>query len=197
MLSENYLCSQTCQLKTMANTIKKTLTVLLLVAVATVAFAQKIPQRLEIASVDLEVVGIEEHLDVFNMPEENGNHYYLSVGHLGIGNNIIQLDFDPLYELFFHIGDSLDEAIEALEQLKGLFKAEKGTQIEMQGCLAIGFPNDKVEKVNVTYQKIIFTKVLEFSIDREEYTRATHSPKSEFNSLVSGVKFYKKLHPSE
>lgn len=181
----------------MSNTIKKTLSVLLLAAVATVAFAQKIPQRLEIASVDLEVVGIEEHLDVFNMPEENENHYYLSVGHLGIGNNIIQFDFDPLYELFFHIGDTLDEAIEALEQLKGLFKAEKGTQIEMQGCLAIGFPNDKVEKVNVTYQKVIFTKVLEFSIDREEYTRATHIPKSEFNSLVSGVKFYKKLHPSE
>ena len=34
-------------------------------------------------------------------------------------------------------------------------------------------------------------------LEREGYIRAAHINKAEFNSLVSGVKFYKKLHKKE
>lgn len=181
------------------NSIAKTLTTLLLAALPFLCPAQisKIPQRLEIVSVDLEVAGIEENLEVFNMPTDSLNNYYLSVGHLGIGDNVIQINFDPLFELFIPLGNTLDEALEYLQKLQELYNQPKGTSMEIEGCLAVGVPNEKLEKVKVTFQKVLFTKLLAFSIEREEYVRATHIPKSEFNSAVRGVKFYKKLHPGE
>ena len=169
------------------------------------AFAQgtKLPQRLELVTVDLQVgdegsfLSTEENLEVFNMPEEGVNHYYLSVGHLGIGDDIIQFNIDPVFELFIPIGDTVAEALEFLQGLQDLYKGPVGKSIETEGCLSAAYPHDEMEKVKVTYQKVMLSNLLAFSVERGQYVRATHIPKSQFNSLVRSLKFYRKLHPKE
>lgn len=131
------------------------------------------------------------------MPIDGENHYYLSVGHLGIGDDIIQFNIDPIFELFIPLGDTVAEAMDYLKELQSLLKGPKGKSMEIEGCLAAAFPNDKLEKVTVTYQKVLLTNLLEFKVEREGYTRATHIPKSQFNSLIRSLKFYRKLHPKE
>ena len=168
------------------------------------AFAQetRIPQRLEIVTIELNpdddaILSPTEEIEVFCMPEDDVNHYFLSVGHLGIGDDIIQFNIDPIFELFIPLGDTLAEAMESLQEMQALFKGPRGKSIELEGCLAAAFPNDKMEKVTVTYRKVILSNLLEFSVERGDYIRATHIGKSQFNALVSGVKFYRKLHPNE
>ena len=167
------------------------------------AIAQGIPQRLELVTVDLElgdddsILSTEENLEVFNMPIDGENHYFLSVGHLGFGDDIIQFNIDPIYELFIPLGDTVAEAQEYLEKLQTLYKGSKGSSMEIEGCIAAAFPNDKLEKVTVTYQKVLLTHLLEFSVEREGYTRATHIPKSQFNALIRSLKIYRKLHKKE
>ena len=179
------------------NALRKMVAVLLMAAVPVLAFAQdkKIPQRLELAEV--EVNDGEVELEVFNMPEDGQNHYYLSVGHLGFGDDIVQVNIDPLYELFIPLGDTVAESLEMMKKMQGLFKSPKGTYIEVPGCLALAFPNDQRETVKVTYRRPLVTRLLEFSVERNGYIRAAHINKAEFNSLVSSVKIYKKLHKKE
>ena len=184
---------------------KKYFLIISLLVWSVAAFAQesRIPQRLELVTVDLEVgdegslLSTEENLEVFNMPVDGVNHYYLSVGHLGIGDDIIQFNIDPIFELFIPIGDTVAEAMEYLQELQALYKAPRGESMEIEGCLAAAFPNDNLEKVTVTYQKVLLSNLLAFSVKRGDYTRATHIPKSQFNSLVRSLKIYRKLHPKE
>ncbi|MBR5042756.1 MAG: hypothetical protein IKX67_05915 [Bacteroidales bacterium] len=184
---------------------KKYFIILSLLVWSFAAFAQqaKIPQRLELVTVDLQVgdddslLSAEENLEVFNMPIDGENHYYLSVGHLGIGDDIIQFNIDPIFELFIPIGDTVAEALEYLQGLQALFNGPKNGSIETEGCLAAAFPNDNMEKVTVTYQKVLVTNLLAFSVERTGCTRATHIPKSQFNSLIRSLKIYRKLHPKE
>ena len=182
---------------------KKYLLILTLLVWSVASFAQKtkIPQRLELVTVELEVgdqgslLSTEESLEVFNMPEDGVNHYYLSVGHLGIGDDIVQFNIDPIFELFIPLGDTVAEALEYLQNLQALYKEPKGTSIETQGCLSAAYPRGNMEKVTVTYQKVLMTNLLAFSVERQGYTRATHIPKSQFNNLVRTLKIYRKLHP--
>jgi hypothetical protein len=39
--------------------------------------------------------------------------------------------------------------------------------------------------------------MLEFSLERDGYIRATTVSKSDLSALVSGAKFYRKIHPKE
>ena len=174
---------------------KKIICILSLLSLCFLSFAQdkKIPQRLEL--VEIEVNGA--HLEVFNMPKDGDNNYYLSVGTLGIGDETVQVQFDPLFELFIPLGETLEEAMETLQFMQQLFKTEVGTAIEVDGCLAPGIPNDKTEVARVTYRKSMLTHLLEFSLEREGYIRATHIPRSDFNSLVSSLSVYRKIHPDE
>ncbi len=56
---------------------------------------------------------------------------------------------------------------------------------------------ENLEKVTVTYERVLLTNLLAFSVERQGYIRATHIPKNQFNSLVKSLKFYRKLHPNE
>ena len=184
---------------------KKYFLILSLIAWSVSALAQqtKLPQRLELVTVDLELgdedsfLSTQENLEVFNMPVDGVNHYYLSVGHLGIGDDVIQFNIDPIFELFIPIGDTVAESLEYLQGLQALFKGPKGKSMEIEGCLAAAFPDDNLEKVTVTYKNVLLTNVLAFSVERQGYIRATHIPKNQFNSLVKSLKFYRKLHPKE
>lgn len=176
---------------------KRFLSIFIVLVWAAAAFAQepRIPQRLEL--VELEVNEGEVTLEVFNMPENDLNQYFLTVGHLGIGDDIIQFQFDPIFELFLPLGDNLDDAQAALGQLQDLFKQTPGTSLEVSGCLAAAFPNDKREPVKVTYRKVLLSRMLEFSVERDGYIRATHISRSDFNSIVNSLKLYRRIHPGE
>ena len=168
---------------------------LLLGSLAAFAQANKIPQRLEL--VQIEINDGQINLEVFNMPKDGENNYFLALGRLGIGDEFVQLQIDPLSELFIPLGETLEETVETLQFVQQLFKAEPGTAIEMDGCIGLAFPNDNLETVRVAHRQLVLSHMLEFSITRNGYVRATHIPRSDFNSLVSSLNVYRKLHPEE
>lgn len=155
----------------------------------------KFAKRMEI--VELEINDGEERYEIFNYPGDSLNTYYLSVGHLGIGDDFIQFQIDPAFELFLPIGATLSESMETLKGLQELFKKEPGTSIEMQGCLALGVPVDELEPVTITFRKALLKRSLEFTVRRENYIRSTLVSKSDLGSLVTSLKFYRKFHPKE
>ena len=81
--------------------------------------------------------------------------------------------------------------------LKEFFKQPKGSSMEMPGCLAIGAPTDELQPVKVTFNTALATRYLEFSIEQADVIRAAFLTKSEIGSLLSGTKFYHKLHPKQ
>lgn len=174
---------------------KRIICLFIVLCVTVAAFGQNkvLRQRMEISQIEINDGQLT--LEVFQM-EDNGQ-YYLSVGHLGIGDDIIQINFDPIFELFIPLGGTLAEAVETLEQLKEFYKESPGTSMEMKGCLCAAYPNDEWETVTVTSRKFILTKLLEYSVKRDDLIRATHIPRSDFASLVGGVKLYQKIHPNE
>lgn len=176
---------------------KKLYSLLLALVLGTVAInAQNSPvfrQRLEIAEVTDEENGLS--IEVFRM-QDNGR-YYLSVGHLGFGDDIVQFHIDPVFELFIPLGETLSEALENLKTYQGYYKLESGAGATTVGCLSALYPNDDFEKVSLTYRKVLLSKTLEFSVERRGAVRATHIPRSMFNSLVASVKIYQKIHPKE
>ena len=183
------------------NTTKKIALVILLAAIPVFASAQKlskIPQRNEIVLIESGEDSDAEALEVFDSPVDGVSHYYLSVGHLGFGDEVIQVLFDPIFELFIPLGNNLGDALETLKKLQALYKSEPGTSMEIEGCLAFGFPKDeKLETVTVTYRKVLLSRMLEFSVQREGYIRSAHVQKSDFGSLVSSVKLHHKMFPKK
>ena len=59
------------------------------------------------------------------------------------------------------------------------------------------FSIEMLEPVCVTYRKPVLTKSLEFTVQRDTYSRSAQMQKSDFDALVRGVKFYQRLHPNE
>ncbi|MBR1569138.1 MAG: hypothetical protein IJ651_00210 [Bacteroidales bacterium] len=175
--------------------LSKTLAILLVALLPAVASAQHsgFPKRYEIAQVEK---NDDMVLSVFNHPENGENQYYLSVGHLGKGNEVIQVVEDPASELFIPLGGNVSEALETLQKIQELYK-EPGTTTETTGCFAFLEPNENRETVKMTCRKVLLSRVMEFRLEREGYILATPVSKSDFNQLVSSVKFYRKLHPKE
>jgi hypothetical protein len=182
---------------------KRIITMLVLLCVTVSAFAQDsslLRQRMEIAQTSAEVDDIiETKLEVFYMDDESPRMYYLSLGNLGVGFDILQINFDPLFELFIPLGGTLDEAIAKMEEIKDFYNEQRLATTELTGCFALGYPNDERVSVTVTKRQFLFSRILEFSLPTgsEGIVRATHISRSDFNSLLSGVKFYRKLHPDE
>ena len=179
---------------------KRLFTTLFLACVTVFAFAQSssiLRPRIEIAEV------LDENdntiLEVFYMNDESPRQYYLSVGNLGVGTDIVQVGFDPVFELFIPLGGTLDEAISSMEMLKAFYKQPRKSTMEIEGIFSVAYPNDNVLTVTVTSRRFIFSKVLEFSIptESEGIVRATHIYRSKFNGLLTSVKFYRRLHPKE
>ena len=175
---------------------RKIITLLVLLAISAGGYAQVSPlPRIS------EIVEIENDdrlvLSFFSMERDGESHYFLNVGPLGIGDEIIQVQFDPLYQLFIPLGETLAEAIEKLELLQEHFQQPKGAVMEIEVCFAPAFPDESREMAKVTSRKLLFTRQLEFSIEREDHLRATYVSRADFNGLVNSVKFHRKLHPNE
>lgn len=157
---------------------------------------QKASQRLELATVETELGGFETaQLEVFQMHDDGT--YWLSVGHLGIGSDLVQLQFDPVFELFIPLGNSLEEALAKMKELQAFYKKPRLSTMEVQGCLAAMYPGENLEPVTITSRRLLGTKILSFSLQRDDFVRATYISKADFGSLVFSLKAYKALHPKE
>lgn len=149
-----------------------------------------------------ELVVVEEEnsndrLELFSMQKDEGLAYYLSVGYLGMGDDFIQVYVDPFHELFIPLGSTLDEAEVTLQQIKDFYKQSKGTTMEIMGCFNKFIPDDNLEAVTLTRNRILLSNQIRFSIERDGELRATFVERSNFNSLMSSLNFYRKMHPKE
>ena len=161
-------------------------------------FEMSVSQKQTLEIVEVEINDGATTLSVFNMPENDRNQYFLSLGMVGIGDDFIQLNLDPVSQLFIPLGDTLEEAQAKLEEFRALAKQADGTSLETTGYLAIGNPTTAdPEPVYLNARRLLFSRNVEFSVQREGYIRATYVANSELGSLLSGVKFYRKLHPNE
>ena len=177
---------------------KKVISSIFLLVWTVVAFAQGsvLKQTLEIAEVEINDGDVS--LSVFDMPEGDTHQYYLCVGTLGIGDDILQFKVDPVFQLFIPLGGTLAEAEAKMEEFKGVAGMSVGDGIETVGTLALANPSTgEEEPVYLTSRRFIFQRLIEFAVKRDGYVRATHIARSEFNSLLNGVKFYRKIHPNE
>ncbi len=173
---------------------------LVLACLTVFTFAQNssvLRPRIEIAEINSE----ENHnnMEVFYMNDESPRVYYLSLGNLGIGGDLVQVDFDPVFELFIPLGGTITEAIAKMEEIKAFYKMPRLEKTEINGCFAVGYPNDKLAPVTVTSRRFLARKVLEFSLptETEGLVRATHIYKGDLSGLLTSLKIYKKLHPKE
>ncbi|MBO4557912.1 MAG: hypothetical protein J5693_04830 [Bacteroidales bacterium] len=163
------------------------------IAVSTFAQTSLLQQRNSIVEVDYN----NETLEVFSTEKDGQLSYYLSAGRVGIGNEVIQVYIDPLTEIFIPLGNTLADAIKTLQDLQTFCKNPSGTTMTMDCCISVGLPNDNLEPVTVTARKILLSRRLEFSVNRDGFLRANFIPRSNLNSMVTSIKIYSKLHPSE
>ena len=122
---------------------KKIILTIALVCLAVLSFGQNkvLRPRIEIVEVETEIdEAFTTELEVFYMNDENPRMYYLSLGHLGIGTDIIQLQFDPVYELFIPLGGTLEEAIAKMQEIKNFYKAPRKSTMELEGSFAVAYP---------------------------------------------------------
>lgn len=148
----------------------------------------------------IEIVSVEEDgnsTEIVNIPKEGVNHYYLHVGAMGFGNKAISVNLDPVDRLYVPLGSTLAEAISTMEELKTLYKEPKGTSREIQASFGPFLPKDSLKTVKVERYQPLLTNYIAFTLSYGGSERAAHLSKSEFNSLLSGLKLHKKLHPKE
>ena len=160
-------------------------------------FAQtnKLPAVMEIVSVEDDNTG--QTVEVVNIPIDGANRYYLHVGNMGIGGKIVQIELDPVYRLYIPLGNNITDAVAYMQRLKTLYKEPKGTMREIQGSFKPFFPAGELETVQVYRHQPLLTNQLQFVIERDGYMRVAYLDKSQFNSLLKGLKLYGKIHPSE
>lgn len=180
------------------NTIQKVLAIVLFVAVPVFSYAQKDSDLFHYREiVVLEDDGGNSTYEVFAVDREEGSQYYLNLGHVGFGDELVQVQLDPVFTLIIKLGDSLDEAIETMEQLKAQVKATPGTTTQTTGYLGIAVAGDKTEEVTITTWKPLLVRYLQFSLQRDGYIRAVNVSKSDVSSLLFNLKVHRKLHPKE
>lgn len=160
-------------------------------------FAQtsKLPVVKDIVVVENENTG--QAVSVVNIPLDGVNRYFLHVGNMGIGDKIVQIELDPVYRLFIPLGNNITDAVAVMEELKTLYKEPKGTMREIQGSFGPIFPTEETETVQVYRHQPLLANQLQFVIERDGYSRVAYLAKSDYNSLLRGLKMYGKMHKSE
>lgn len=145
-----------------------------------------------------EIVELEDdsEYEIFAMRDNGESEYFLSVGHLGVGDSVVQLQIDPLFNLFVPLGSSLEEALATLLDYKALVNNTDATK-EIKAYLAVAVPDEKVEDVTVIARKALLRRYLDFCVQRDGYTRSAYLSKGELNSLILSLRTYKAIHPKE
>ena len=177
---------------------KKTIITVFVLFWTVASFAQGTIWRETIEIASVEINNGDVNLAVLNMPEEGQNQYYICVGTLGFGDDFVQVGLDPVSQLFIPLGGTLDEAQARLEEIKDFAMQEKGTVKEIEGVLAVGNPSmGELETVYMTARRYFVSRLIEFSVQRNGYVRATHVSKGDMGSLLSSMNLYRKIHPNE
>ena len=177
---------------------KRFLTILAFLAIGLVAFAQGSLRKQTRTVSEVEIDDGAVTLSVFDMPDGDMHQYYLCVGQLGIGDDVIQFNIDPVSQLFIPLGGTLAEAQEKLEEIRGVANRAAGEGIETVGVLAVGNPSTGVEEtVCLTARRIVLQKHVEFTVRRNGYVRSTVIGRNNLGSLLTGLKFYRKIHPKQ
>lgn len=177
---------------------KKIITMLALLAWSVAAFAQDPLSRPLMEIAEVEINDGDVSLAVYDVPDADQHAYYLCVGRLGIGDDIVQIQIDPLFQLFIPLGGTLEEAQAKMEEFRGVANMPSGEGMETLGTLALTTPvTGKLEPVYLNSRRFIFQRIIEFSVKRDGYVRATHISRGNFSSLLSGLKLYRKIHPNE
>ena len=179
------------------NTLKKTLFLVLLATLPMLMQAQGISIQQKNEIVEIENDDGDVSLVVFSIDEEGQKEYYLSVGTLGLGTDFLQVQFDPVFELFIPLGSSLDEAIQTLQTMKTWYKMPRKSVNMTTGCLALALPNGKFEPVTVITRRFTVFRRLEFRMELGNLYRATYVSRSDYNSMLTSIKLYRKIHPKE
>ena len=135
--------------------------------------------------------------EIFTMEIEGQNHYYLSLGKTGLGNHFIQVNIDPVSEMFVLLGDTIDEAIETMSTFKAWFKEPLGKVGQVQGCISMFMPEKDTEPLDVITGKFLLTRYMEFSVEREGVVVASNIHKDEIGSLLTSLKIERKLRPNK
>lgn len=167
--------------------------VALFCAAGLLAQTSKLPTVIDIVSVEDENTG--DTVEIVNIPVEGVNYYWLHLGEMGIGNRTVQINLDPFYQLYIPLGENITGAVATMEEIKTLFKEPNGTTREIQGSFKPFFPGENLETVKAIKYKPLLTNQIQFVIERDGYLRVTYISKSDFNSLLRGLKLHGKLHP--
>ena len=176
----------------------KRITTLLAAIICTASlFAQtsKLPLIKEITSITNENTG--QSVTIVNIPVDDVNHYWLDAGNMGIGDKVVQVEVEHIYRLYIPLGDNITDALKTMEELKALYKEPKGTMREIQASFKPFLPGEGLETVKVYRHQPLLTNQLQFVIERDGYDRVAYLDKSDFNALLSGLRFHGKLYPSE
>lgn len=180
------------------NNMKSGLVMLLMAVMPVLSFAQ---ETILIHTREITEVQNDEGdmlLSILDMPDGETHNYYLSVGSLGIGMTYVELQVDPIFRLFVPLGSTLKEAQAKLTEFKKVAGHQNGWKIETMGTLSLSLPTvGELETVTVTSRRILLQRIIEFSVRREGSVRASHVAKSDFGSLISSLKRYRRQHPEE
>ena len=170
---------------------------LVLVAGLLPALAQqpKLPPIVEIAEV--EDTDGNTVIDIASCLQDGKYVYYLDVGSLAIGNEVVQISLDPVDRLFIPLGETLTESVSTMQKLLDLYNTESGTSTEIEACYAPLLPDSTRETVKVTFRRILLGRKLEFSMDRGDHILATYVSRSDFANLMSNLKAYSRMHPGQ
>lgn len=154
----------------------------------------RLSKRMEITTIeDDDIIKYE----IFSMEDEGQKHYFISLGNVFYGDEIIQIA-EPVRELFVPIGDSVPQAQATLQEWQTLFKEKpRSKTFTVDGCVSLGVPGSKFEPVTISYYKSLFTRYLEFRIHRDGYIGTASISKSDLSSLVTSLKIEHRLRPND
>lgn len=180
--------------------------ILISLAIACMALCTYAQKNLPVG-IRSEITEIEQNDDTFSLfqykdPDQRVG-YYLSLLHtngsvsfeiLEMGNTSIS-SFD---ECCLYLGENYDQVLETLTGLVDLFSEPSGTTRELEARRSNGAEGlaDSIT-VNCILRKGLLGKHLAIQFEGRKHPAEVQLSKSSVKSLISGVKFYRKLHPEK
>ena len=138
------------------------------------------------------VLAFGQQSSVLRHRMEIARMYYLSLGNLGFGIDLIQIEFDPIFELFIPLGNTLTEAIAKMEEIKAFYKQPRRSTMELTGCFAALYPNSNIVTITATARRISPRAISSAFSVRLKCTRSsTRRRYNPFPAIIAGTQqFY-------
>ena len=180
--------------------------ILISLAIACMALCTYAQKNLPVG-IRSEITEIEQNDDTFSLfkykDQDESVGYYLSLLHtngsvsfeiMEMGNTSIS-SFD---ECCLYLGENYDQVLEMLTGLVDLFSEPSGTTRELAARRSNGAERlTDTLTVNAVLRKGLLGKHLAIQFEGRKHPAEVQLSKSTLKSLISGVKFYRKLHPEK